>query len=88
MSDARMTKKVFWCGLYIALLLAGCAKPAAEVVRDEKKDAERGLLRHEYFVQCMKLLPAGPQQTQYNDWDEVVEACNQAAWYQANQVIP
>jgi hypothetical protein len=31
----------------------------------------------------MKALPAGPQATKYNDWDEVVGECESVAYYQS-----
>lgn len=31
------------------------------------------------FFECMKALPAGPQSTKYNDWDEVVAECRNTA---------
>ncbi len=40
-------------------------------------------LRREIFQQCMKSLPAGPQATKYNDWDEVVGKCETVAYYQS-----
>jgi len=40
-------------------------------------------LRREIFQQCMKALPAGPQATKYNDWDEVVGMCESVAYYQS-----
>jgi len=40
-------------------------------------------LRRDLFERCMKSLPAGPAATQYNDWAEVVEACESAAYHQA-----
>lgn len=73
----------------LLLALCGCSGRGDEnLSEDPKRTSERGLLRHQYFVECMKLLPAGPQATKYNDWDEVVESCSQTAWYQANQVMP
>lgn len=63
------------------LALAGCAKI-------DPNQAKRGELRRQYFVECMKLLPPGPQGTQYNDWSEVVESCDSTAMYQANQAMP
>ena len=27
------------------------------------------------FKECLKALPAGPEQTHYNDWNEVVREC-------------
>ena len=40
-------------------------------------------LRREIFLQCMKALPAGPQATKYNDWDEVVGKCESVSYYQS-----
>lgn len=38
-------------------------------------------LQREIFNECMKALPAGPQATKYNDWDEVVAECRHTARY-------
>ncbi|TXH17365.1 MAG: hypothetical protein E6R03_04120 [Hyphomicrobiaceae bacterium] len=35
------------------------------------------------FMACMMALPAGPQSTHYNDWSEVVDSCNEAAYRQS-----
>ncbi|AXF53034.1 MAG: putative lipoprotein [Caudoviricetes sp.] len=35
------------------------------------------------FKECMQVLPAGPKETVYNDWDEVVDSCRSAAREQA-----
>lgn len=40
-------------------------------------------IRAKIFESCMKSLPAGPVSTQYNDWGEVVDACESAANYQS-----
>ena len=40
-------------------------------------------LRREIFQQCMKALPGGPQATMNNDWSEVVNKCESAAYYQS-----
>lgn len=42
-----------------------------------------GAKRHEYFQECLKNLPVGPEQTHYNDWDEVVDSCEASAYHQA-----
>lgn len=63
--------------LFLLLLLAGCdGVKQPTYVLDQK-------LRHEYFLQCLKAVPAGPVQTHYNDWDEVVDSCDSAAYHQA-----
>ena len=41
--------------------------------------------REELFQSCMKSLPAGPIATHYNDWNEVVEACGNQAYYGAQR---
>lgn len=57
----------------IALAAAGC---------DDVSIADQ-CLRAERFDACLKSLPAGPQSTRYNDWSEVVSACESAAYYQS-----
>lgn len=59
--------------LLTAMLAGGCADTTGP---DQ-------CLRREIFQQCMKALPAGPQATKYNDWDEVVSQCESAAYYQS-----
>jgi hypothetical protein len=72
-----------------AYLLALCALTGCNPAPpDLAKMAERGRVRHELFVECMNLLPAGPQATKYNDWDEVVDACSSNAFYKANGLVP
>jgi hypothetical protein len=39
--------------------------------------------RQRIFKDCMLLLPTGPVSTQYNDWAEVVEECDNAAYQQS-----
>lgn len=41
------------------------------------------LMRQKLFKECMALLPAGPQSTKYNDWDEVVDQCDDIARWQS-----
>ena len=66
--------------IVILVVLAGCTeadKPKQPTwVTDQ-------CARREIFQQCLKLLPAGPAQTKYNDWDEVVEACSDVAYFQS-----
>ena len=40
-------------------------------------------LRTDLFKQCMAELPRGPDHTHYNDWDEVVEECNEVSAQQS-----
>ena len=69
--------------LISAVMLAGCHQPIDTT--NPAIENQRGLLRAKLAQQCMRDLPAGPQSTQYNDWDEVVNACSENAFYQANQ---
>lgn len=55
--------------------LGGCANPDPQMADQ--------CMRREIFQQCMKALPAGPKATMYNDWDEVVAKCEDAAYYQS-----
>lgn len=68
--------------LVIVLLLSAC------------NDKETGdsfnvidqCLRQSIFQACLKAVPTGPTHTvASNDWDEVVEACESAAYYQSIQ---
>jgi hypothetical protein len=64
--------------------IAGCEKTKVE----EAVDLQKGALRRELFAECMKLLPAGPNHTKYNDWAEVVETCNSHSLYLLNTTCP
>ena len=67
--------------LIAALLLGGC-----EQVIPEKWEPDQEL-RAKLFASCMKSLPAGPQETKYNDWDEVVNACNEVSYLQSLRIV-
>lgn len=70
----------------VACILTGCgewesATPGADAspwkaFRDKEVQAR-------IFTDCMKVLPAGPKETVYNDWDEVVDSCRAAAYEQS-----
>lgn len=77
---SRLRRLGLAVGIPIALM--GCAPEAQQV--DANEEAQRGLLRAKLNQYCLQNLPAGPQSTRYNDWDEVVEACSSEAYYQAN----
>ena len=72
----NLKRSTFALSILIALLsVAGCT-PESDAVVQARKD-----LRIELFEKCMNLLPAGPQETKYNDWDEVVSACGTQSYY-------
>ena len=64
-------------GALVGLIFSGCdnMEPWRAIVDQQK--------RVELFQSCLVALPAGPQSTKYNDWDEVVEACDSASYRQA-----
>lgn len=63
--------------LPLALLLAGCEINTAPTPMPDQ------CLRAQLFDQCMKNIPKGPERTAgSNDWDEVVDSCQQASYYQ------
>lgn len=59
----------------VLFMLAGCDEvdPAAP---DQ-------CLRREIFRECLQTVPAGPQRTVTNDWAEVIDECQSAAYYQS-----
>lgn len=61
--------------LVFALLTAGCDK-SDDIEPDQ-------CMRREIFRECMGMLPAGPVRTHYNDWSEVVDECESAAYFQS-----
>jgi hypothetical protein len=67
----------------LAGALVGCSESSPNSTPD--KIVNNQCLRVELFQQCMKNLPAGPNATMYNDWDEVVSQCETAAYYQAKR---
>ncbi len=58
--------------LAAAFVLCGC--------EETKQSEPNQCLRAELFKVCMQSLPAGPNHTKYNDWDEVVNACRNSAY--------
>ena len=74
---SRLRVSGFAC-IAIALALAGCGE---NPMRD---DPARGVLRIQLTARCMENLPAGPTSIYYNDWDDIVAACDRQAYYLAN----
>lgn len=71
-----------WALIASALLLSGCgeSRPYADYEYSAAKRAAA-------FKECMAAVPAGPQTTTYNDWDEVVSECRNYADTQARRCI-
>ena len=70
-----MVKTAVLLALALALL-QGCGDGPSSKIVDRCKQVV-------LFQTCLVSLPAGPAATKYNDWDEVVDACNSAAFYQS-----
>ena len=64
-------KKV--AAMVVALLLAACGEHPDTIISDR-------CAVNDIFQQCMKSLPTGPSSTHYNDWSEVVTACQDVAY--------
>lgn len=76
-----MKKRAFILVALIGLLSVGCDRAPMET-----READQ-CLRAELFEKCMNLLPAGPDETVYNDWDEVVSECGTQAYYQSIRYV-
>lgn len=71
-------------GCAAILVIAGCDDiPRVPEPKYEVNQAKRV----EMFKLCMDSLPAGPQTTKYNDWDEVVGECGYQAYYLALECV-
>jgi hypothetical protein len=69
-----MTAGQRWSRLLCAVLfVAGCDEVKGPVVNQE--------IRERLFFQCLERIPKGPEQTKYNDWDDVVRECGTQAYY-------
>jgi hypothetical protein len=62
---------------FSALLVSGCKNGPFESTGYDQ------CMRAKLFKECMAMLPAGPRETRYNDWDEVVSECGSQALYQS-----
>ena len=56
-------------------MLSGCAPMC-----HQKPDR---VVQNKIFIECLKVIPPGPNVTKYNDWDEVISECNSSAYYQS-----
>ena len=62
-------------GAFFASLIGGIIYAGYKAPRWETDNA---IYKEEYY-QCINNLPAGPESTVYNDWDEVMEECQYLA---------
>lgn len=66
--------------LIIAVLFLSACEPPERWKVDKN-------LQKDLFFECMNSLPAGPNETVYNDWDEVVEECRYTAYLLAKRCV-
>lgn len=64
--------------LALLAILTGCDAPTDTVSTDQ-------CMRNKIFMQCLRELPAGPTNTNFNDWSEVVDQCDTVAMYQSRR---
>lgn len=57
----------------VMLVLAGCDVPKPPQPNQD--------IRERIFFQCLAAIQKGPEQTKYNDWQEVVNECGHQAYY-------
>lgn len=65
----------------LALLCVGCAPPP------ERTSFSDQCLRREIFQQCLAAVPPGPAAPKYNDWAEVIDECETAAFRQSYREV-
>ena len=72
-------RQFIWPVMALSLIFsASCGGAPTSSVVDQ-------CLRVEIFKECLGALPPGPEVTRYNDWDEVVQRCSSAAYYQSKR---
>lgn len=64
--------------LFSVLALTACGEKPME-----SRNVVDQCMRNKLFEQCLKIIPAGPLATKYNDWDEVIETCGVEAYRQS-----
>ena len=62
----------------MVVFISGCVDGDKPFIQTSGPDQ---CIRAEHFKICMQALPAGPEKTRYNDWDEVVAECSSVAYY-------
>lgn len=65
------------CVALVSIAIVGCKGSAnSDMVIDQ-------CLRIQLAQQCVKDLPASPVETKYNDWDEVINQCDENSMRQS-----
>jgi hypothetical protein len=76
-------RKIIITALMLAVL-CGCEQSEKNLILDY-----RARERQRVFTDCLKNTPQGPVSVHNsNDWSEVIDSCDSAAYYQTNALIP
>jgi hypothetical protein len=67
--------------VFAVVTLTACSDKEVAIMKNRHIPDQ--CLRAQVFEKCMRVLPAGPVATQYNDWDEVVSECGRQSYYQS-----
>ena len=67
--------------IIVLLLVSGCGYSE----KQKQKMAERGELRHDLFIECMKLSGKIERQGD-DDVSDIISECDNVAYYMANQM--
>ena len=59
---------------WISLIVVVIAAFTFAIIKVPRWKTDNDVFKAEYY-QCINNLPAGPDSTVYNDWDEVMEEC-------------
>lgn len=71
--------------VFCIIAISGCS--GREKNANESLYVRDNCLRNKVFMECLKSVPKGPTHTvASNDWDEAIEACESAAYYQSLQL--
>ncbi len=67
----------------LKVLVAALAVVSLTACVQERDVSYEQALRVQLFNDCLARIPKGPEVTRYNDWDEVVQTCDNTAYYQS-----
>lgn len=87
MKLALAVATIILSGCYSRTDANGLTTITTKQIDKEETTSNDQCLRARLFEQCLKALPAGPQATKYNDWDEVVHQCELAAYRNSFRVM-
>lgn len=83
-----MFKKILLASITV-LALSGCveSQPSQATLVNRELYGIDQEKRIELFNQCLARVPVGPTAVKYNDWDELVETCDEISKSQAKKCV-